>query len=159
MTIPEASGLVLHAAALARRGEVLVLDMGEPHLIVDLARDLIRLNGLEPDRDIRIVTTGRRPGEKRHEALADEGEDLVPTSHPSILALRGTAGPWPERRDAVRSLTGLAEVDATMLLRRTLTCLATGGTLADVAGDPHDPRIDTAPAAPTPLRPRGRGRA
>ena len=141
MTIPEASGLVLHAAALARRGEVLVLDMGEPHLIVDLARDLIRLNGLEPDHDIRIVTTGRRPGEKLHEALADEGEDLVPTAHPSILALRGTRGAWPERRDAVRSLTGLAEADATMLLRRTLTCLATGGTLADVAVDPSEPRV------------------
>jgi FlaA1/EpsC-like NDP-sugar epimerase len=141
MTIPEASGLVLHAATLARRGEVLVLDMGEPHLIVDLARDLVRLNGLEPDHDIRIVTTGRRPGEKLHEALADEGEDLVRTAHPSILALRGTAGDWSERDVAVDALRGLAEADDSMALRRTLHRLATGGTLAEAAGtgSPVDP--------------------
>jgi FlaA1/EpsC-like NDP-sugar epimerase len=131
MTIPEASGLVLHAATLARRGEVLVLDMGEPHLIIDLARDLIRLNGLEPDRDIRIVTTGRRPGEKLHEALADDGEDLVATDHPSILALRGTARAWPERADAVETLRGLAESDDTPSLRRMLHRLALGGTVAE----------------------------
>jgi len=145
MTIPEASGLVLHAATLARRGEVLVLDMGEPHLIVELARDLIRLNGLEPDRDIRIVVTGRRPGEKLHEALADDGEELVPTAHPSILALRGTAGPWGERDGAVRALAGLAEGDDTPQLRRMLRCLAGGGMLAEVGtgGAPVDPFAGT----------------
>jgi FlaA1/EpsC-like NDP-sugar epimerase len=133
MTIPEAAGLVLHAATLARRGEVLVLDMGEAHRILDLARDLIRLNGLEPDTDVRIVTIGRRPGEKLHESLADEGEDLVATTHPSILALRGTAGRWPERDAAVETMRGLTETDDVTALRHLLRRLASGATLREAA--------------------------
>ncbi len=85
MTIPEAVQLVLQAATMGRGGEVFVLDMGEPVRIVDLARDLIRLSGLEPDRDIKIRYTGLRPGEKLYEELYVASEDYGRTEHEKIL--------------------------------------------------------------------------
>lgn len=88
MTIPEAVHLVLQAAAMGQGGEVFVLDMGEQIRILDLAEDLIRLSGLEPYRDIDIVFTGIRPGEKLSESLWDERSDCQPTDHPDILRLR-----------------------------------------------------------------------
>jgi FlaA1/EpsC-like NDP-sugar epimerase len=87
MTIPEAVHLVLQASAMGKVGEVFVLNMGEQIRIFDLAQDLIRLSGLEPGKDIEIVFTGIRPGEKLSEALWDEGADYVPTIHPDILRL------------------------------------------------------------------------
>jgi FlaA1/EpsC-like NDP-sugar epimerase len=84
MTIPEAAQLVLQAFAIGKGGEVFVLDMGESVKIVDLARDLILLSGLQPDRDIKIEFTGPRPGEKLYEELNLEDEHLVPTSHAQI---------------------------------------------------------------------------
>lgn len=88
MTIPEASRLVIQAGAQARGGEVFVLDMGEPVKIVDLARDLIRLSGLEPDIDIPIVYTGLRPGEKMYEELYLDREGLDKTKHDKIFVLK-----------------------------------------------------------------------
>ncbi|TVR03875.1 MAG: polysaccharide biosynthesis protein [Deltaproteobacteria bacterium] len=85
MTIPEASQLVLQAASLSQGGEIYVLDMGEPVHIVDVARDLIRLSGLEPDVDIPITFTGIRPGEKLFEELATEGEETERTAHDRIF--------------------------------------------------------------------------
>ena len=87
MTIPEAVHLVLQASAMGKGGEVFVLNMGEQIRILDLAQDLIRLSGLEPDKDIEIVFTGIRPGEKLSEALWDEGADYVPTIHPDVFRL------------------------------------------------------------------------
>ena len=87
MTIPEAVHLVLQASAMGVGGEVFVLNMGEQIRILDLAQDLIRLSGLEPGKDIEIVFTGIRPGEKLREALWDEGADYVSTNHPDILRL------------------------------------------------------------------------
>jgi FlaA1/EpsC-like NDP-sugar epimerase len=87
MTIPEAVHLVLQASAMGKGGEVFVLNMGEQIRILDLAQDLIRLSGLEPEKDIDIVYTGIRPGEKLSEALWDEGADYLPTNHPDILQL------------------------------------------------------------------------
>ena len=84
MTIPEAAQLVLQAFAIGKGGEVFVLDMGESVRIVDLARDLILLSGLQPERDIKIEFTGPRPGEKLHEELNLHDEHLVPTSHAQI---------------------------------------------------------------------------
>ncbi|HEV3301889.1 MAG TPA: nucleoside-diphosphate sugar epimerase/dehydratase [Planctomycetaceae bacterium] len=85
MTIPEASQLVLQAAAMGTGGEIFVLDMGEPVRIVDLARDLIRLSGL-PEHAIEIAYSGIRPGEKLYEKLCMEEEETLPTLHQKVRA-------------------------------------------------------------------------
>ncbi|PKN34778.1 MAG: polysaccharide biosynthesis protein [Deltaproteobacteria bacterium HGW-Deltaproteobacteria-19] len=95
MTIPEAAQLIIQAGAMGEGGEIYILKMGTPVRIIDMARDLIRLSGREPDRDVRIVFTGLREGEKLHEELITEGEGIVPTGHDKILVLR--ADPDPER--------------------------------------------------------------
>ena len=84
MTIPEAVHLVLQASAMSTGGENYILDMGQPVRIVDLAEDLIRLSGLEPGKDIEIVYTGIRPGEKLSEDLWEKGFAYSPTTHPDI---------------------------------------------------------------------------
>jgi len=87
MTIPEAVHLVLQASAMGQGGEVYVLNMGEQVRILDLAEDLIRLSGLEPGKDMDIVFTGIRPGEKLSEDLWDKWAVYEPTSHPDIVLL------------------------------------------------------------------------
>jgi len=94
MTIPEAAQLVLQAGVMGRGGETFVLDMGEPVRIVDLARQLILLSGLEPDEDIRIEFTGMRPGEKLREELQLAGERTLPTSHEKIGVFAGGSLPF-----------------------------------------------------------------
>lgn len=110
MTIPEASQLVLQAATFAEGGDVFVLDMGEPVLIVDVARDLIRLSGLEPDRDIQIAFSGMRPGEKLFEELSTAGEGTAPTPHPRIFRFSQTP---PDERVVLEAIRLLQESAAT----------------------------------------------
>jgi FlaA1/EpsC-like NDP-sugar epimerase len=96
MTIPEAAQLVLQACTMGRGGEIFVLDMGKPVKIVDLARQLIRLSGLEPDKDIQIEFSGVRPGEKLFEELNMADEDMVGTHHEKIKIFSGNALPDEE---------------------------------------------------------------
>jgi FlaA1/EpsC-like NDP-sugar epimerase len=84
MTIPEAVQLVVQAGAIGERGQVYVLDMGDPVRIVDLAEKMIRLSGKEPGLDIAIEFIGPAPGEKLHEVLIGEGESALPSQHPKI---------------------------------------------------------------------------
>jgi FlaA1/EpsC-like NDP-sugar epimerase len=93
MTIPEAVQLILQAATLGEGGEIFILEMGEPVRIVDLARNMIRLSGYEPDADIEIVFTGLRPGEKMTEELVAEEEAIATTYHDRINVLRRSGAP------------------------------------------------------------------
>ncbi len=88
MTIPEACRLVLEAGTMGKGGEIYLFDMGESVKIADLARNMILLSGLEPDKDIKIEFTGLRPGEKLYEELLTSGEKLLPTHHPQIMITR-----------------------------------------------------------------------
>ena len=90
MSIPEAVTLVLQAGAMGSGGEVFMLDMGEPLKILDVAKEMIRLHGFEPDKDIPIVFTGIRKGEKLFEELLTSDETLKPTSHHKIFKSSNT---------------------------------------------------------------------
>lgn len=90
MTIPEASQMILQAGAMGDGGEIFVLRMGTPVKIADMARDLIRLSGKEPDVDIKIIFTGLREGEKLYEELITIGEDILPTGHEKVMVLRSS---------------------------------------------------------------------
>ncbi|MCP3954854.1 MAG: polysaccharide biosynthesis protein [Desulfobacterales bacterium] len=113
MTIPEASQLILQAGALGGGGEIFILEMGTPVKIANMARDLIRLSGKDPDRDIEIQFTGLRPGEKLYEELITEGEGIVPTGHEKIMVLKANNdwnghGSWENYRQWV--LDGVEEL-------------------------------------------------
>ena len=85
MTIPEACQLVLEAGIMGKGGEIFIFDMGESIKIIDLAKKMIALNGLELDIDIEIKTTGLRPGEKLYEELLANEENIIKTHHPKIM--------------------------------------------------------------------------
>ena len=101
MTIPEAAQLILQAGGMGQGGEIFILKMGTPVKIVDMARDLIRLSGREPDTDVKIIFTGLRHGEKLYGELITVGEGIVPTKHDKIMVLRtdSPAGFPPSKRE------------------------------------------------------------
>ncbi|HTE24850.1 polysaccharide biosynthesis protein [Flavitalea sp.] len=99
MTIPEAVQLVLEAGTMGTGGEIFIFDMGKPVRIVDLAKKMIRLAGLVPDEDIRIVYTGLRPGEKLYEELLNKEEKTLPTHHEKIKIARVIPCSWQTRHD------------------------------------------------------------
>jgi FlaA1/EpsC-like NDP-sugar epimerase len=116
MTIPEAAGLVIQAGAIGKGGEILLLDMGEPVRIVDLAADMIRLSGLRVGEDIEIVFTGVRPGEKLYEELRIVGEKDLPTRHPKItIADRKRRDP-ASVLDTIERLQAVADMDAALVI-------------------------------------------
>jgi FlaA1/EpsC-like NDP-sugar epimerase len=109
MTIREASQLVLQASSMGRGGEVFVLDMGTPVKIVDLARNLILLSGLQPGKDIKIEFTGIRPGEKLFEELSSADEDVVPTRREKIRIFCGNGMPLAGMESYIEELRRICE--------------------------------------------------
>jgi FlaA1/EpsC-like NDP-sugar epimerase len=122
MTIPEACQLILQAGALASENcvEIYLLDMGTPIKINDMARDLIRLSGFEPEVDIKIEYIGLRPGEKLYEELITEGEGIVSTSHDKILALRGQEFNQELMNGKIDELMALSKNQDTKNIKRKL---------------------------------------
>ena len=109
MTIPEAAQLVLQAGAFAKGGEIFVLDMGQPVRIYDLACDLIKLSGFEPNKDIEINVTGLRPGEKLYEELLMNEEGLTNTKHEKIFIGKATFNDIEEIRNQIEALKEIIE--------------------------------------------------
>lgn len=128
MTIPEAVQLILQAGALGRRGEIFLLDMGEPIPIMNLANDLIRLHGLVPGKDIEIQFTGIRPGEKIHEELLYEQESLLATGHPKISMVGQPQVDWNWLKGELDSLFDLCDEGDAQGAQQLLMELAWGKT-------------------------------
>jgi len=118
MTIPEASQMILQAGTMGEGGEIFFLRMGTPVKIADMARDLIRLSGKEPDVDIKIVYTGLREGEKLYEELIMVGEDILPTGHEKVMVLRSNShfndakNPQEAKKHLYHELDELAKIAA-----------------------------------------------
>ncbi len=106
MTIPEACQLVFEAAAMGRGGEIFIFDMGKPVKILDLAKNIIRLSGYLPDREIKIVFSGLRPGEKLFEELLNDKESTLPTHHPKIMIAKVRDYPFEDVTAMIDSLQG-----------------------------------------------------
>jgi FlaA1/EpsC-like NDP-sugar epimerase len=109
MTIPEAVQLVLEAGTMGSGGEIFTFDMGEPVKITDLARNMIKLAGLQPEKDIKIVYTGLRPGEKLYEELLKDGEHTLPTHNAKINISKVITYPYNEVTSNINELLALNE--------------------------------------------------
>jgi FlaA1/EpsC-like NDP-sugar epimerase len=131
MTIPEASQLVIQAAAMANGGDVFVLDMGQPVKILDLAKRMVELSGLtvldhkNPMGDIEIQVTGLRPGEKLYEELLI-GDNPLPTSHPRIMKAHEEFLPWDVLDSKLNILNGALESNNVPVIRTLLKELVPG---------------------------------
>ncbi len=131
MTIPEAAQLVIQAGAMAKGGDVFVLDMGQSVKIMDLARRMVELSGLtvkdeqNPDGDIEIEITGLRPGEKLYEELLI-GDNPKPTSHPRIMKAHEDFIPWGELEAKLNALDMALNVNDVGLIRRMMETLVSG---------------------------------
>lgn len=108
MTIPEACSLVLEAGTMGEGGEIFIFDMGEPVKIVDLARKMIKLAGLIPDKDIKIEFTGLRPGEKLYEELLNKQEEVIPTHHKKIMIAKVSEQEFDTVSNSIEKLIELA---------------------------------------------------
>src|SRR5258708_29330946 len=120
MTIREAVSLVLQAFAIGRHGDILVLDMGEPVKIADLARKLIRLAG-KSEEEVPIRYTGLRPGEKLHEELFYSSEQMQPSSHPKIKQVRFSGPGWPDLMAQFGELKRLARTGRPRAIRACIS--------------------------------------
>jgi FlaA1/EpsC-like NDP-sugar epimerase len=116
MTIPEAVQLVLEAGTMGAGGEIFIFDMGEPVKITDLAKKMIKLAGLQPDKDIKIIYTGLRPGEKLYEELLNHGEHTLPTHHEKIKISKVITYPYQQVVDDIAELLDLNKETSKMAL-------------------------------------------
>ena len=123
MTIPEACRLVLEAASMSTGSQIFVFEMGEPVKIVDLARRMISLSGFEPDKDIKIVFTGLRPGEKLYEEVLSNAENTVPTDHKKILIAKVREYDYTEVNEAFKVFDTLARGGDKMATVRAMKAL------------------------------------
>ncbi len=138
MTIREAVQLVLFASAREMSqdgsvGSILVLDMGEPVRIIDMARQMIRLAGLEPDEDIEIKITGTRPGERLSEPLFDKREEHLPSGHPGLLLARPDVSSLAQVRKAIEDMVTAARAGDEAAVRQLLEAQVTGSPQNEVS--------------------------
>jgi FlaA1/EpsC-like NDP-sugar epimerase len=129
MTIPESVSLILQAGAMGRGGEIFVLDMGEPVLINDLAKQMIQLSGLKVEKDIKIIYTGLRPGEKLYEELLHESEELQKTSHEKLFLARSRDVDWSWLETQLADLESVAvsrDIDKMLIIMHDLVPEFTG---------------------------------
>jgi FlaA1/EpsC-like NDP-sugar epimerase len=144
MTIPEAVQLVLYAGAMARGGDLFVLDMGAPVKIADLAKRMITLSGrtvrdeFRPTGDISIAFTGLRAGEKRFEELLI-GENPMPTAHPRIIRALEEFVTWPDLKVHLQTLLDAARLDDVARMKEILSLLVAGYDPAPVTPCPFGP--------------------
>lgn len=120
MSISEAASLVLHVGANGDSGSVYVLDMGKDYLVLDIIKQIIRLEGLSPGKDIKIIEMGLRPGEKLVESLSFNPKNLIPTSHPSINVDKDDPSPWEGFQNWVSNLISIAETHDDASVRKML---------------------------------------
>lgn len=126
MTIPEACQLVLQAGAMANGGEIFVLDMGEPVKIIDLARDLIKLSGFEPDVDIKIEIVGLRPGEKLYEELLINSPNIEKTKHNKIFIEECMDLDYQQTIPPIEKLREFLDSDNPQIIKKELSKLVEG---------------------------------
>ena len=132
MTIREASQLILQAASMGQGGEIFILDMGTPVKIADMAQDLIRLSGFEPNVDIKIEYIGLRPGEKLYEELITDDENALPTPHPKIMMLKGGACDLALLNGSIQELERLASAQDAARIKSKLQEMVPDYTPSDV---------------------------
>ena len=140
MTIPEAAQLVIQAGAMAKGGDVFLLDMGQPVKIIDLARRMIELSGLrikdeqDPEGDVEIEITGLRPGEKLYEELLI-GDNPEPTTHPRIMKAHEDFVPWADLEVKLNALEAALNVNDVSIIRRMMGVMVSGFTPSDAIVD------------------------
>lgn len=157
MTIPEAVGLVLRSGAMAAGGEIFVLDMGKPVRIMDLAKQLIELSGLTVGRDIEILVTGLRPGEKLFEELSHAGENISKTSHERIMQFNGPVAPMEEVEHHFEEMRKMLPTSDPLSLKQQMKKLIPEYTVFEGRSDEtaeaetNNAAVPEAPRAPDPV--------
>jgi len=144
MTIPEATQLLIQAGAMGKSGEIMLLDMGAPVKIVDLARDMITLSGFRPDIDIKIEFQGLRPGEKLFEELRTSAEDILPTPHKKIFVWQSRYCSLEDMQAALKRLAAVTDGASFAEIYKVLQ------SIVPEYQPPAEPPVPDVPCAPAP---------